>query len=48
MAIELLGGAALGVLFGALYDVVKVAIGQTCMQFKPLLRDLEFTLASPK
>ncbi|XP_048445470.1 uncharacterized protein LOC103949296 isoform X1 [Pyrus x bretschneideri] len=46
MALSLVGGAAIGALFGALYDVVKISIGKTAMQYKPLLRDLKFTLDS--
>ncbi|PQQ17344.1 uncharacterized protein Pyn_21405 [Prunus yedoensis var. nudiflora] len=48
MALELVGGAALGTVFAALYDVVKVALGRTIMQFKPLLGDLKFSLDSLK
>ncbi|KAM2504856.1 hypothetical protein PS1_038733 [Malus domestica] len=46
MALALVGGAAVGALFGALYDVVKVAVGKTAMQYRPLLGDLKFTLDS--
>ncbi|XP_050152441.1 uncharacterized protein LOC126627064 isoform X1 [Malus sylvestris] len=46
MALSLVGGAAIGALFGALYDVVKISIGKTAMQYKPLLRELKFTLDS--
>lgn len=48
MALALVGGAAVGALFGALYDVVKVALGRTAMQYRPLLGDLKFTLDSLK
>ncbi|VVA27583.1 PREDICTED: probable [Prunus dulcis] len=48
MTLELVGGAALGTAFAALYDVVKIALGRTVMQFKPLLGDLKFTLDSLK
>ncbi|CAB4310674.1 unnamed protein product [Prunus armeniaca] len=48
MALELVGGAVLGTVFAALHDVVKVALGRTVMQFKPLLGDLKFTLDSLK
>ncbi|TQD96408.1 hypothetical protein C1H46_017903 [Malus baccata] len=46
MALALVGGAAVGALFGALYDMVKVAVGKTAMQYRPLLGDLKFTLDS--
>ncbi|CAL9030510.1 unnamed protein product [Prunus brigantina] len=46
MALEIAGGVALGTIFAALYDVVKIAIGRTIIQFKPLLGDLKFTLDS--
>ncbi|KAI5329262.1 hypothetical protein L3X38_028659 [Prunus dulcis] len=46
MTLELVGGAALGTVFVALHNVVKVALGRTIMQFKPLLGDLKFTLDS--
>ncbi|TQD96406.1 hypothetical protein C1H46_017901 [Malus baccata] len=44
MAVALVGGAAIGALFGVLYDVVKESMGRTVMQYKPLLEDLKFTL----
>ncbi|KAL6280683.1 hypothetical protein ACE6H2_017564 [Prunus campanulata] len=46
MALALVGGAAIGALFGALYDVVKESMGRTVLQYKPLLGDLKFTLES--
>ncbi|KAL6288890.1 hypothetical protein ACE6H2_006400 [Prunus campanulata] len=46
MAVALVGGAAIGTLFGALYDVVKQSMGRTVLRYKPLLEDLEFTLES--
>ncbi|KAM1376758.1 hypothetical protein PS1_038742 [Malus domestica] len=44
MAVALVGGAAIGALFGVLYDVVKESMGRTVMRYKPLLEDLKFTL----
>ncbi|KAI5329288.1 hypothetical protein L3X38_028685 [Prunus dulcis] len=46
MALALVGGAAIGALFGALYDVVKESMDRTVLQYKPLLGDLKFTLES--
>ncbi|CAB4310672.1 unnamed protein product [Prunus armeniaca] len=46
MALALVGAAAIGAPFGALYDAVKESMGRTVLQYKPLLGDLKFTLES--
>lgn len=46
MALALVGAAAIGAPFGALYDAVKESMGRTVLRYKSLLGDLNYTLES--